>query len=457
MTTRSVTLSHREQTASRRVLRAATWITAAALLVKLAATGKELLIAERFGAGALVDAFLLAFLIPNLLANLFAESMNQALVPAIILVRREQGSSAAMAISSIAIAVSLALLVLLAVVLALLAPHLLPILFHLSPSSRQLTIHLFRLLLPFALLAAIASNGTAILNAAEHFAVPALAPVLVPLSILVCLLLAPHSWGILALAAGTLAGALLWAVLILLLLLGSGQPWFTLRWSVTPQLRRLFGQYANILLSSLVASGGLIIDLVMASWLTVGSVAALNWGSRFSAVGMTILGSAVATSITPYLAQRAAEGDWVGCRQLLRQHTLRAAAVTVPIAALLLIASRPLIVLAFQHGAFHAQDTQLVAAIQSAFALQIPLYVVSRIYYRFLLILQRSHIVLACGLLNLLLDIVFNLVLMRSFGVVGIALATSLWMLSTFLFLAFWARRLLHQAERAATLGGSRV
>ncbi len=457
MTTPSALPAHSEQATSRRVFRAATWITAAALLVKLAATGKEFLIAARFGPGALVDAFLLAFLIPNLLANLFAESMNQALVPAIILVRREQGSAAATAISSVALAVSLVLLVLLAVLLAVLAPLLLPILFHLPPDSRQLTIQLFRLLLPFALLAAVASNGTAILNAAEHFAAPALAPVLVPLSILACLLLAPHSWGILALVVGTLVGALLWAALILVLLLRSGQPWFTLRWSVTPQLRRLFGQYVNILLSSLVASGGLLIDLVMASWLAVGSVAALNWGSRFSAVAMTILGSAVATSITPYLAQRVAERDWAGCRQLLRQHTLRAAAVTLPVAALLLFASRPLIALAFQHGAFRAQDTHLVAAIQSAFALQIPLYVVSRIFYRFLLVLQRSHLVLACGLLNLLLDIVFNLALMRSFGVVGIAFATSLWMLSTFLFLAFWARRLLHQAERAEAPGGSRA
>jgi putative peptidoglycan lipid II flippase len=43
----------------------------------------------------------------------------------------------------------------------------------------------------------------------------------------------------------------------------------------------------------------------------------------------------------------------------------------------------------------------------------------------------------------LILDIVLNLILMRWFGVVGIALATSLWTVSTFLFLWYWTAKLL--------------
>jgi putative peptidoglycan lipid II flippase len=52
-------------------------------------------------------------------------------------------------------------------------------------------------------------------------------------------------------------------------------------------------------------------------------------------------------------------------------------------------------------------------------------------------------------MLNLILDIVLNLVLMRRMGVAGIALATSLWTVSTFFFLWYWARRLL--AETASS------
>lgn len=442
--------------AQRRILRAASWITAATVLVKLVATGKELVVAAVFGRGVLIDAFMLAVLIPGLLVNLFAESMNQALVPALIHLRAAQGEAAAERLLTAALSLSFLLLAALTTLLALTAPVFFPILFHLSPAMLPLGIHLFRVLLPFALLSAVASNGAAILNASERFAAPAFAPILMPLVTVIALLLLPRAWGIWSLVGGNLLGAGLWALLILALVLHSGQRFGPIVFTpavFTPELRQLFVQYATILLSCLVATGGLLADQVLASWLPVGSVAALTWASRFSAVLMAILGGAIGTALTPYLTQSIAARDWSGCRRILRRYTLLSAAIALPLAAILVVASRPIIALAFQHGAFRAQDTTLVAFVQSMFALQIPFFVVSRVFYRFLLAMRRSSLVLACGVLNLILDIILNLVLMRLMGVAGIALATSLWMISTFIFLAFLARRILRQsaASQATT------
>jgi putative peptidoglycan lipid II flippase len=77
------------------------------------------------------------------------------------------------------------------------------------------------------------------------------------------------------------------------------------------------------------------------------------------------------------------------------------------------------------------------------YALQIPFFVCSRVFYRFIVAMRRTDLILYCGAINLGLDIVLNLVLMRWFGVAGIALATSLWTVSTFIFLWYWAWRLL--------------
>ncbi len=428
-----------------RILRAASGITAATLLVKLAATGKELLVAAVFGRGALIDAFMLAVLIPGLLVNLFAESMNQALVPELIRLRAAQGEAAAERLLSSAFTFSFLLLAALAALLALAAPAFFPILFHLPPATLPLAIRLFRALLPFALLSALASNGAAILNASERFLAPALAPILTPLATIALLLFLPRAWGVWSLVGGNLLGSSLWALAILVLVFHSGQRFGAIVF--TPELRRLFIQYGTILLSCVVATGGLLADQVMASWLPVGSVAALTWASRFSAVLMAILGGAISTAITPYFAQRIAACDWPGCRAILRRYSLLATAITLPFAAILVFASRPIIALAFQHGAFRAQDTALVAFVQSMFALQIPFFVVSRVFYRFLLAMRRSSLVLACGIINLALDVMLNLLLMRWMGVAGIALATSLWMVSTFLFLAYWARRILRSAD----------
>ena len=63
--------------------------------------------------------------------------------------------------------------------------------------------------------------------------------------------------------------------------------------------------------------------------------------------------------------------------------------------------------------------------------------------------MRRTDLILYCGIINLALDIVLNLVLMRWFGVAGIALATSLWMATTYLFLWYWSSRLLGQKMAA--------
>ncbi len=105
--------------------------------------------------------------------------------------------------------------------------------------------------------------------------------------------------------------------------------------------------------------------------------------------------------------------------------------------------------LTFQHGAFGPKDTAAVSSVLVMYALQIPCFVCSRVFYRFLVAMRRTDLVFYCGLLNLALDIILNLLLMRWLGVAGIALATSLWTMSTLLFLGYWSWRVLSRAERA--------
>jgi putative peptidoglycan lipid II flippase len=98
---------------------------------------------------------------------------------------------------------------------------------------------------------------------------------------------------------------------------------------------------------------------------------------------------------------------------------------------------------ALQHGAFGAADTAVVSVVLAMYAIQIPFYVSSRVYYRLIISARRTDLIFYGGIINLVLDVVLNLVLMHWFGVAGIALATSLWTVSTFFFLWYWSGRLL--------------
>ena len=119
------------------------------------------------------------------------------------------------------------------------------------------------------------------------------------------------------------------------------------------------------------------------------------------------------------------------------------ALVSAPIAIALIAGAHLLIQVTFQHGAFGPRDTAVVTPVLAMYAIQIPFFVTSRVFYRFLVAMRRTDLIFYCGAINLVLDIVLNLILMRWFGVAGIALATSLWTVSTFLFLFYWTWKLL--------------
>ena len=90
-TTLSTAAPFETSSINRRILNAVLWVSAAGVLVKIAAVFKEMAVAGVYGRSDAMDAFLAAALIPGLLVNLISESMNQALVPTLIRVREREG------------------------------------------------------------------------------------------------------------------------------------------------------------------------------------------------------------------------------------------------------------------------------------------------------------------------------------------------------------------------------
>ena len=429
---------------NRAIFQAAVSVGAAGIFVKVLATFKEVAVASVYGRSDAMDAFLAAALIPSLLVNLISESMNQALVPTLVRVREQEGRERAQRLLSSSMLWMCVLLAAASAVMALLARSFFPLIAsHFAPAKLALALHLFCALLPVVLITGIATNCTAVLNTVDRFALPALVPIVISVAIIFGALEFGARFGIWAMVWSTLAGSLLHAVIVAWMMQRRGYR-FRLRWyGMDEATREVAGQYGPVLLSSVVSSGGLLVDQSMAAMLIAGSVSALVYANRFVSVVLTLLAGAVSTAIVPYVSRMIALHDWTGCSHTLRTWVRLTALVSVPIAALLIAGARPLVRIALQHGQFGPRDSGVVASVLAMYAIQIPFFAVSRVYYRFIVAMRRTDLVLYGGVINLGFDIVLNLVLMHWFGVAGIALATSLWMVSSFFFLWYWSRKLL--------------
>ena len=315
-----------------------------------------------------------------------------------------------------------------------------------APAKLTLAIRLFYGLLPIVLFTGIATNCTAVLNTLDRFALPALAPAVISI---------PSSFArsfsapVRHLGHGLRHACRHAATRVIVVAHDERHGYrFNLRWhGMNPAAREVAGQYGPVLLSGVVASGGLLVDQSMAAMLPAGSVSALVYANRFVSVVITLLAGAVSTAIVPYFSRMIAHRDWSGCRHTLRIWVRLTALVSVPVAALLIAGARPLVRVAFSTAISARATPPSFPQSSPCTPFRFRSIVTSRVYYRFLVAMRRTDLILYCGVLNLGLDIVLNLVLMRWFGVAGIALATSLWTVSTLFYLWYLSRKLLARAD----------
>jgi len=415
------------------------------ILARIAGTSKELIIARSFGRGDALDAFLIAYLLPSFTMNLLMGALGSALLPVLIETRQKHGAESAEELLSSIVFLSAIALSCAALLLGLFAPYYLPFVAHSFPAAKLLlTRKLLYLLLPWMVFSGLASLLAYIMNAGEKFAIPALIPLATPLVTIVFIVMAQPG-GAFALAAGTATGSLLEAVMLFRFLATHGIR-LHLRWSgFDLRVRRVLAQYAPLLAGSFLMGGALVVDQSMAAMLAAGSVAALNYGNKISNAILTIGATALSTATLPYFSKMVADNDWHGCRHTMKRYVVLITAIAVPLALLLIIFSKPIVRVLFQRGAFTSADTQVVALVQICYCLQIPFQALCILFARFISSVRRNDLLMYASATNLTVNIVMDIVLMRIWGIAGIALSTAIVSVVSLLFLSISSIKLLRQ------------
>jgi putative peptidoglycan lipid II flippase len=436
-----------------KIFRAVMIIGVCSIVVKLVSTAKEVSLASWFGRGDALDAFLVAMILPASVASLVAGAVSVSVIPVFIRSRENQGDESSQQLFSSVQVASLLVFLVVSVLMAIGAPYYLPILgAGFTPAKLLLTRRLLYLLLPFPVLNGTITIWSSILNSGEKFALPAITPIMTPLVIVGALLLFGHSKGIFALAFATVIGSVCEAVLLGLSLRAHGFQ-LRLRWyGLSPEFRRVFWQSFPILAGSIVMGTSPIIDQSMAAMLSPGSVAALSYGYKVIGVIVAVTAAGLGNAVLAYLSKMAANSDWWGCRRTLKVYSLLILAVTVPITLSLIAGTRPLVRLLYQRGAFTPTDTAVVSSVQLFYAFLIPLSTLSMLYVRFLSAMHRNDLLAYSAVMNVCLDVFFNILLMRKMGVAGIALSTSLVNVVACAFVGFCAYKLLRKQEIAQDL-----
>jgi putative peptidoglycan lipid II flippase len=187
------------------------------------------------------------------------------------------------------------------------------------------------------------------------------------------------------------------------------------------------------------------IDQIMAAMFANGSLAALNYGNRVTASPISLISIALSTAILPYLSKMIACQDWLAVRRTLKKYLRLIFLTTIPLTVMLVVFSEPIVKVLFQRGLFTYQDTQIVAQLQSFYALQIPFYIGNILLIKMLISMQDKFILMSISGLNVIMNIIFNYLFVQWLGIKGIALSTSVVYLFSFLYANFWTNKLIEK------------
>ena len=407
---------------------------------------RDVVMAAVLGAGPMADAFFVAFRLPNHFRAIFAEgAFAAAFVPAYARTLQQSGIDAAKLfadrIAAALIAINLCLLALALLftpwVVSILAPG-----FVNDPVRFDLAVALTRITFPYLALVSLETLLAGVLNANQRFAAAAGAPVLLNVSLIATLLLAPHFQSVgYAAAWGVLIAGVAQMVLVAV---DAEMRGIGIRFRM-PKLDPNTRRFLKALGPAIVGAGGvqlaLFADTLIASFLPTGALSALYYADRINQLPIGVVGIAVGTVLLPEMSRRLAAGDVRGAALAQARGIQLALLMAVPCVAGAIAIPDLIMRALFARGAFTAADAAAAGATLAAYAIGLLPFVMMRSFTAPFYARGDTLTPVKAALLAAAVNIALKVVLMGTLAQVGLALATSVGAWINLTLLTIFARQ----------------
>jgi putative peptidoglycan lipid II flippase len=397
---------------------------------RIAGLGREIVAAAFFGTTAAASAFTIASQIPNLFSNLFSQAaLSAAFVPVFTELLQEGRKREAFRVASALFWIILVALGALTLVWIGVAALIVPLFtggFH--ASTTDLAVGLSQVLFPVVLLLSLTGLLVGILQSYDEFSIPAIAPAIWNLVILVLLVvLKPRFHG----AHAIYAYAIAWlaATVVQLLVVAWALRRVELRVSFNldwhdPRVRQVLILFLPVTLSIGIINLDIFLNAGLGTLVSNEAPRAIDNAFRIYMLPQGVFSVAVATVLFPTLSRLAARRDPAGMRRAVGNGMRQINLLLIPCAALMLVLATPITRLVYQRGVFTAHSTHLVSTALFWFAFSLPFAGVNLLLSRTFFALKRPWIPTRLAAINIVVDIVVSIALYKPLGIAGLVIGT---------------------------------
>jgi putative peptidoglycan lipid II flippase len=401
-------------------------------LSRIAGLMREVLASSYFGLSPAFSAFTLAFYIPNVVRSLFADSaLSAAFVPVFTELLEEDRKREAFRLASTLFMVMLIALGVITILFIAAAGVIVPIFTgsEFTHAMDVLAIGLSRVMFPIVLILGLNGLTVGILQAYDHFTIPALSPLVWNVVIMVFLVFGRPFFtnDLYAYAVGILVGTGVQFVMALPTLKTVGFHFeFHFDWR-DPRVKQVFALMLPVTVGLGLINFNVFANSILGGYVSVQAPRAIDAAFRVYMLPQGMFSVAIATVLFPQLSRLAARRDLPGLRKTVDNGLRLIFLMLLPATAATLVLAEPITRLVFQRGAFDAADTNIVATALFWFSFSLPFSGVNLLLTRTFFSLQRPWLVTYLSIGNLIVNVGVSIIFVAmGLGVGGIVAGTAI-------------------------------
>lgn len=389
-------------------------------------------IAAWFGVSSETDAFFFAYGLILFLSGIFAPVVESVIVP-YIAEARTNNEDVGKFVGNILCVSGVGLLVL-AVFFILVIKPVLSVITRFDGQTLELVHRLLIETAPLIIFLTWTSVLAGTLNTYKRFAFPAISPAFRAAFNLTIIFAFKDAYGVHSIALGYVVGELARLIILFIVIKKLNLFKLCLSFRVGAKLGRFFKTASYQIIGMAAVGLNPIIDRTMASWLGEGSISVLHYADRLYMIPVTFLATGLMVVLLSHWSERYQQSG----KQRLKQDVYKAIKVigliTIPITLLLIIFHQPIVKVAFGRGQFAQEKLSDVGLVWVCYLVGLVPYIMGKVFVRAHLTLKNTIVIMRYGFYAVCLKVVFNFILMRLFGLPGIALSSTL----IYFFLAFY-------------------
>jgi putative peptidoglycan lipid II flippase len=435
---------------NRRIAVSAAIVMASVLASRVLGFLRDWTVAHQIGSNAVTDTYYAAFTLPDFLNYLVAGgAISLTFIPVFAKLAAENRDEEGWKVFSTVITVMGVVLAALVVVGEIYAPHLVEIISPgFAPAEKARVIFLTRLMLPAQIFFYLGSILSAVQYAKAHFLIPSLAPVLYNAGIILGGLLLSSRMGITGFAVGVLAGAFVGNFLLQVYGARTVGARFRFNTDIGHAGFRMFIKLTVpiMLAQSLVYTDDWIIRW-FGSYLPAASISWLSYAKTLMRVPIGVVGQAVGVASFPFLAQLYSEKKFDDLNRSLNATIKGVILLLVPISALTIAESRPLVYFIYSHTRMLPADLDATAASLVYFSVAMAAWGLQAIFARGFYAAHDTMTPAVSGSILTVLTLPLYWLLVHRMQHLGLALASSIGVIVYALVLFVLLDRRLHNRE----------